>query len=154
MFKRVARGDESLADEMYSEVAVTRIHRLFELWDQTRPLENYVMRNLRWYAVKHRAKLEHRAIREAQTEVAEATYCSPELVEFPYLTETEEWLIRAKYQWQLTPAEMAKQLAWPVKTVKSSLQYTEAKVWHHEIHPDWFFVKLTLTRMRQFLCAQ
>lgn len=151
MFKRVAKGDPALAEEMYSDVAVCRIHRLFELHDGVRPLENYIMRNLRWYAIKYRDRREYLNSRQVSIDITtEDSYRQADPIALDYLEPTEQWLIRAKYEWRLTVNEAARMLNWPVNKVKSSLAYTEAKVWHHNIHPDWFFVKIAITRMVQY----
>ena len=148
MFLRVARGDRGLAEEIYSEVAVERLPRIFELYDFTRPVDNYVLNSLRWYAIKWMAKRDTRAKREASTEIEYSSHDIPSwAVEFDGLDDAERTLMSAVHEYGMTFAEIAHAWSWPVQTVRQSVKHCHEKLRCGTIHDDWFFVKEAIRLM-------
>jgi DNA-directed RNA polymerase specialized sigma24 family protein len=145
MLLKSARGDRQLADEMFSDVALERLPRLFELYDASRPIDNYMLHNIRWYAFKymnkrrHYAELEHTGIRDKHgfTDALDS------------LNELDRYLIEAHVLYGMTFTEISKDLNWPVHLVSKAVKIAKDRVAEcYDENRDWVFVK----RVIRILC--
>ncbi len=103
LMRVMAHGDPQLADEMYSDVVLERIVRLFELWDGDRPIDNYVMKNLKWYAYKFRNK------QRKDPEVSEHVAARPQEMGdiLDGLDDWQRYFIEANVFYKMTISEIA-----------------------------------------------
>jgi hypothetical protein len=138
MLLKSARGDRNLADEMFSDVALERLPRLFELYDESKPIDNYMLHNIRWYAFKHVNKrrgfseLEHVGRRDKQ-EFTDA---------LDSLCDLDKYLLEAHVLYGMTYTEIAQDLQWPVHVVSRSMKQAKERLAEcYEENRDWVFVK-------------
>lgn len=146
MLLKSARGDRNLADEMFSDVALERLPRLFELYDEEKgPADNYMLRNIRWYAFKHvnrrrkHEELEHKGIRDKHT-FTDA---------LDVLSELDRYLIEANVLYGMTYGEIAQDLNWPTHTVSRAVKNAKERLAEcYDENRDWVLVK----RIIRILC--
>ena len=143
MLLKVARGDATLADDMFSDVAVARLPRLFELYDGVRPVDNYMMNNIRWYAFKY-TNAKHRKMHPLEVDIHYQQ--KHEFVDcLEKLDELDRYLIEANVIYGIPFTEMAVDLRWPVNKVSKAVKAAKAKVAAmYEENSDWLFVKKVL----------
>ena len=146
MLLKSARGDRNLADEMFSDVALVRLPRLFELYDESKgPEDNYMLRNIRWYAFKHvnrirkHEELEHKGVRD-----------KPEHTDaLDVLNELDRYLIEANVLYGMTYGEIAEELKWPTYAVSKAIKIAKDRLAEcYDDNRDWVFVK----RVIRILC--
>ena len=123
---KVARGDHNCADEMFSDVVLERLPRLFELYDGIRPLENYMLNNIRWYAFKYVNKKYKRTFED----LTYLKYKDPSsfLDALEYLNEMERYLVEAVVFYRMSHREIAAQLNRPVSHVSAGVQHVFEKL--------------------------
>ncbi len=145
MLLKMARGDRNVAEEMFSDVALERLPRLFELYDESRPVDNYMLNNIRWYAFKymnrrkHHAELEHTGIRDKHSH----------LDALDLLNELDRYLIEANVLYGMTYTEIAADLSWPSYLVSRAVKTAKKRLAEcYEENRDWVFVK----RVIRILC--
>lgn len=66
---KATKADEAKAEELMSDVVLARLPRIIELWDETKPLTQYVNSSIRWYVLKELVKerqLKQRYVNELQ----------------------------------------------------------------------------------------
>jgi len=145
MLLKSARGDRNLAEEMFSDVALERLPRLFELYDESRPIDNYMLHNIRWYAFKymnrrkHYSELEHTGIRDKHSH----------LDALDSLNELDRYLIEANVLYGMTYTEIAADLNWPSYLVSRAVKTAKDRLAEcYDENRDWVFVK----RVIRILC--
>lgn len=143
MLLKAARGDSVLASEMFSDVAIARLPRLFELYDGARPVDNYMMNNIRWYAFKY-VNAKHRRAQPLDVDVSYSQ--PPEYIDcLDQLNDLDRYLIEANVIYEMALTEIAADLRWPVSRVSKAVKAAKAKVAAmYEENPDWLFVKKVL----------
>ena len=149
MLLRAAHGDKNFADEMYSDVVLERLPRIIELWDGDRPLENYALNNLRWYAFKWMNR------RRAHNELADShSYADKEADDsdsaLSTLDELDQYLIKAYYIHEMPMREIAAALKWPRYVVSYAIKQAREKLAEaYEENRDWVFVKRVIRILTQ-----
>jgi DNA-directed RNA polymerase specialized sigma24 family protein len=124
-----AYGDKDLAELMFSEVVLERIHRIFELYDGVRPLENYVLNAIRWYAFKYANK--HRRTMSYETLAgANVSYDTQTLEILDGLSEIDRYLLTAHVLYEMTMQEIADELDWSVPSVSSGIKKAKEALWN------------------------
>lgn len=123
---KVARGDHNCADEMFSDVVLERLPRLFELYDGVRPIENYMLNNIRWYAFKYVNK-KHKRVFES-LEFVKHKDPSSFLDALEYLNEMERYLVEAVVFYRMSHREIAVHLGRPVSHVSAGIHHVFEKL--------------------------
>lgn len=137
MLLKAAHGDRECASQMYSDVAIERIHRIFELWDGVRPLENYAFNAIRWYAYKYVNK---RRPAQFDEDFVPPTYTQESHLDaLDALSETERYLIASSVFYGLSVRDIAAELGWSMHATTQALQYAKDNV--RMMYDDWAFVK-------------
>jgi DNA-directed RNA polymerase specialized sigma24 family protein len=134
---KAARNDIDLCNEMFSEVALERIHRIFELYDGIRPLENYVLNSIRWYAFKYYNKRKaHQCIDEMDItfEINES-----HLDALDSLNDVERYLVEANVFYKMSVVDIADELNWSVSQTTRSLNHVKLNL--RMMYDPWLFVK-------------
>ncbi len=148
MLLKSARGDRILADEMFSDVALVRLPRLFELYDEDKgPEDNYMLRNIRWYAFKHVNR-----IRQGRPEMLEHVSLSDKadfVDALDVLDELHRYLIEANVLYGMTYGEIAQELKWPTHIVSKAVKGAKERLAEcYDENRDWVLVK----RVIRILC--
>lgn len=137
LLMKAARNDIDLCNEMFSEVALERIHRIFELYDGIRPLENYVLNSIRWYAFKYYNKRKaHQCIDEMDItfEINES-----HLDALDSLNDVERYLVEANVFYKMSVVDIADELNWSVSQTTRSLNHVKLNL--RMMYDPWLFVK-------------
>jgi hypothetical protein len=125
MLLKSAYGDKNLADDMFSDVALERLPRLFELWDESKPIDNYMMCNLKWYAFKY---VNHKK-RKFEPLYDDHYKSGPgHLDVLDQLNEVDKYLIEASVFYGMSVQEIADELQWPVHVVRRVLKAAKQRV--------------------------
>lgn len=137
LLTKAARGDLDLSAEMFSEVVLERIIRIFELYDGVRPLENYVLNSIRWYAFKYVNKRKaHQHIDEVEITREETP---SHLDALDALSDIERYLIEANVLYKMSAVEIASELNWSVSQTSRSIHYAKHNL--RMMYDPWVFVK-------------
>jgi DNA-directed RNA polymerase specialized sigma24 family protein len=140
-----ARGNRDLAEEMFSDVALERLPRLFELYDGVRPVDNYMLNNIRWYAFKYMNRR-----RNAELHETGAYEKASHLDALDALDELDRYLIEASVLYGMTNTEIARELQWPTHCVSRALKKAKEHLAEcYDENRDWVFVK----RVIRCLCS-
>lgn len=142
LLRKAARGDEQCALEMFSDVALERLPRLFELYDGVRPIDNYMLNNIRWYAFKYvNARRRGLAFESEETYEAKSDYVDA----LDNLNELDRYLIEASVFYDMSYKEIAADLQWSVSAVSRAVKKAKQRVADmYDENRDWVFVKRVL----------